>query len=231
MKVHPRISIKNPCKEQFANFKSTEKGGFCNSCKKEVIDFTKMSKAQIVDHLEAQQGKTCGYFKAEQLESTLVESVNAINVKRNYFKAALVAGITLATPAIINAQDTVKIEQHITVANQEKETPIKTGIIKDVDGAPLPGVNIVLKGSAIGTVSDFDGEFYFPKPLQKGDQLVVSYIGYKTQTLTIEAPSTLLEVPLAIDMQIEQCVLMGEVEVNRVYTSKQTLWQRIKAIF
>lgn len=37
-----------------------------------------------------------------------------------------------------------------------------TGVVKDVQGEPLIGATIKIKGSAVGTVSDFDGNYLLP---------------------------------------------------------------------
>ncbi len=57
-----------------------------------------------------------------------------------------------------------------------------TGTTSDSNG-PLPGVNVVVKGTTNGTTSDFDGNFTINN-VPDGATLVFSYLGYKTQ----EAP-------------------------------------------
>ena len=54
---------------------------------------------------------------------------------------------------------------------------------QSVDNLPLPGVNIVLKGTNFGTTTDFDGNFSILAP--SNGTLVISFIGYKTQNITI----------------------------------------------
>ncbi|MDX1326982.1 MAG: carboxypeptidase-like regulatory domain-containing protein, partial [Arenibacter sp.] len=68
---------------------------------------------------------------------------------------------------------------------------VVSGTITDADqGGPLPGVNVVVKGTATGTTSDFDGNYElrvnsFPATL------VFSFIGYATKELEVSGPSTL----------------------------------------
>ncbi|MFH4969428.1 SusC/RagA family TonB-linked outer membrane protein [Gaetbulibacter sp. M240] len=57
-----------------------------------------------------------------------------------------------------------------------------TGTVSDASG-PLPGVNVLVKGTSVGTVTDFDGNFEIGAT--NGDVLVFSYIGYKTQEVTV----------------------------------------------
>jgi TonB-linked SusC/RagA family outer membrane protein len=62
------------------------------------------------------------------------------------------------------------------------------GTVSDVSG-PIPGVNILIKGTAIGAVTDFDGVFEIS--LSSGDVLVISYIGYQTQEIEYTGQETI----------------------------------------
>ncbi len=52
-----------------------------------------------------------------------------------------------------------------------------TGTVLDENNAPLPGASVVIKGSAKGVATDFDGNFQIELNLES-DILLVSYIGY-----------------------------------------------------
>jgi TonB-linked SusC/RagA family outer membrane protein len=58
------------------------------------------------------------------------------------------------------------------------------GVVSDVSGEPLPGVNIVLKGTFQGVVTDFDGNYQINVPGNDA-VLVFSYIGYTTTEITV----------------------------------------------
>jgi TonB-linked SusC/RagA family outer membrane protein len=58
-----------------------------------------------------------------------------------------------------------------------------TGTVTDQDGLPLPGVNIIKKGTATGTQSNFDGEYSIQAA--QGDILVYSFVGMETQEYTV----------------------------------------------
>ncbi len=62
------------------------------------------------------------------------------------------------------------------------------GTVTDEAGQPLPGVNIVVKGTQKGTVTDFDGKYKISVP--KGSTLLFSYLGYKDKELVIKQPGT-----------------------------------------
>src|SRR5438128_1216094 len=60
-----------------------------------------------------------------------------------------------------------------------------TGVITDkMDGAPLAGVSIVVKGTSSGTTTNSEGKFSVQAP-SSATTLVVSFIGFKTQEVAI----------------------------------------------
>ena len=61
-------------------------------------------------------------------------------------------------------------------------------VLDNASKLPLPGVNVVVQGSATGTQTDFDGKFQLGN-LKKGDVVVFSYLGYKNSTLTYASQS------------------------------------------
>ena len=64
-----------------------------------------------------------------------------------------------------------------------------TGVVQDsTAGLPLPGVNIVIKGTTQGTVTDINGAYQVPVP-SLSDTLVFSFLGYETQEVAIAGRS------------------------------------------
>ncbi|URM38210.1 SusC/RagA family TonB-linked outer membrane protein [Flavobacterium anhuiense] len=57
-------------------------------------------------------------------------------------------------------------------------------------GQPIPGVNVNVQGAAGGTSTDFDGKFQLPN-LKNGDKILVSFIGYKTETIVFNGQKNL----------------------------------------
>ncbi len=71
----------------------------------------------------------------------------------------------------------------------------------------LPGVNILIKGTSTGTVTDFDGNYSLK--VNEGDVLVVSYLGYATQEITVGAQDV-IDISLLEDtQQLEEIVVIG----------------------
>ena len=78
------------------------------------------------------------------------------------------------------------------------------GTVTDVQGEPIIGANIIVEKSAVGTISDFDGNFTIQA--NKGDVLIFRFVGYKEQKLKVDRST------LSIVME-EDAVLMEDVVV------------------
>ena len=61
-------------------------------------------------------------------------------------------------------------------------------VLDKVSGQPLPGVNVIVQGSANGASTDFDGKFQLSN-VKKGDVIVFSFIGYRNETLVFNNQS------------------------------------------
>ena len=76
------------------------------------------------------------------------------------------------------------------------------------DGAALPGVNVLLKGTTSGTVTDADGMYKLPIP-SSGGTLVYSFIGLETQEIEVGERS-IIDVQLGSDLkQLSEVVVTG----------------------
>lgn len=83
-----------------------------------------------------------------------------------------------------------------------------TGTVTDQDGVPLPGVNIVVKGTVRGTQSDFDGNYALQA--STGDVLVFSYLGQRTLERSVGDAST-INVQMQEDAsQLEEVVVTAQ---------------------
>ena len=73
-----------------------------------------------------------------------------------------------------------------------------SGIITDQDGRSLPGANIMIEGTAVGSASDSEGRFSFTYEAQGDFVIVVSYIGYSSyrQVYSISEGATDLTIVL-----------------------------------
>ena len=59
------------------------------------------------------------------------------------------------------------------------------GTVKDANGEPIIGANVMVVGSATGVITDIDGKFSLGVP-DKKSVIVVSFIGYATKELQVD---------------------------------------------
>lgn len=87
------------------------------------------------------------------------------------------------------------------------------GKVADENGDPLIGVNIILKGTTVGSVSDLDGNYIITNLVLESTQLEVSFIGYINQTYTIDlakTPNALQDIVLYEDVkELSEVVVIG----------------------
>lgn len=89
-----------------------------------------------------------------------------------------------------------------------QERSISGQVTSGEDNSPLPGVNIILKGTTIGSVTDIDGNFRLSVP-SEGGTIVFSFIGFTTQEFDI-GTRTLFNVSLQADIaQLSEVVVTG----------------------
>ncbi|MGB1210383.1 MAG: SusC/RagA family TonB-linked outer membrane protein [Lacinutrix venerupis] len=87
------------------------------------------------------------------------------------------------------------------------QTTITGTVTEQSSSLPLPGVNVIVKGTNSGTSTDFDGKYEIS--VKNGDVLEFSYVGYTAQEITYSG-QTNLNVALAEDAsQLDEVVLIG----------------------
>ncbi|WP_417213061.1 TonB-dependent receptor [Bizionia sp.] len=84
-----------------------------------------------------------------------------------------------------------------------------SGTIMDAEiNAPLPGANIIEKGTTNGVSSNFDGEFTITTSTTNAT-LVISFVGYGTKTVTVTGNQDLGNIVLTSDNTLEEVVIVG----------------------
>ena len=107
----------------------------------------------------------------------------------------------LAGGAIIPQSSVLKAETSVTQQSRKI-----TGTITDAKGEPLLGVNVVVKGTTNGTITDLDGKYVLE--VEPNAILVISYIGYVTQQTP--ASGNVMNITLKEDTQnLDEVVVVG----------------------
>ena len=79
-----------------------------------------------------------------------------------------------------------------------------SGVVLDENGGPLPGANVVIENTSTGVSTDFDGNFTINA--NSGQVLVISYIGYTSEYITIGNQDS-ITVSLQLDNELEEVVV------------------------
>lgn len=100
-------------------------------------------------------------------------------------------------------------------ASEIKQVGTITGTITDNSGLPLPGVNIVIKGTSQGTVTDLDGNFEIDVPSNESI-LAFSFIGYLPEEITV-GDQKIIDVVLIPDlMALDEVVVVGYGTIKKI---------------
>lgn len=236
------LNIPTPCHEKWENFSTTSRGGFCHSCSKEVIDFTRMTEDEIVRFLKTKPVNACGRFRATQLKNYGYEPTSAPPIYPSFafLKAGIVSALLLVANKPLLAQARIQRTQIERFDKKNDASPIKASTADSItvkgfvlsieDGSALPGVNVFLQGTSNGVVTDSEGRFVFDH-LHEGDVLLFSFIGLTSEEFKIRKDSNpSIEIKMKMTMDI-----MGELSINEIYTPKQSVmrraWWKVKNLF
>lgn len=89
------------------------------------------------------------------------------------------------------------------------QTRTITGTIKDSDGVGLPGVNVIVKGTTVGIVSDFKGNYSLVIHDLKNVTLVFSFIGLETQEIPLKNQDVINVTMKTSSQEINDVVVVG----------------------
>ncbi|MBQ4819120.1 TonB-dependent receptor [Aquimarina sp. MMG016] len=91
-----------------------------------------------------------------------------------------------------------------------------TGTVTDSDGTPLPGVNIIEKGTDNGTTTDFNGKYSIEA--SPDGTLVFSYVGFASKQVSVNSQAT-VNVTLSSGAELEEVILVGSRGLPRSNTA------------
>jgi len=202
MSKNIQLSIPKPCHENWDAMSPVEKGRFCGSCQKQVVDFSNMNDRQIAEFFKRPStGSVCGRFMNDQLDRDIELPKKRIPWFRYFFSIALPASILSLKAGSTKAQigkikveeikrDTIKTPCRPTmgiIARPHQFENTKGKIIDGETNLPLQGVTITLKANnnIIKIVTNKVGAFVIEnQPLSSEAQMEISFSGYVTRTIT-----------------------------------------------
>ncbi|WP_370088976.1 TonB family protein [Ekhidna sp.] len=99
-----------------------------------------------------------------------------------------------------------KAKKSAVARSRSTANEIVTGMVTDDYGEPLPGVNVVIKGTTTGTVTDIDGSYQLPK----SDDMILTYafVGFESQEIEVGDRSN-IDVKMGGAMELQEVVVTG----------------------
>ncbi len=232
MKNATYLYIHQPCHEDWDKMTPENKGRFCASCAKSVVDFSLMTDNEVLAHLSKNTGNLCGRFDAEQLQRPLLET--QLQPKKNwkYWLASLSALFLFGNRLTAQAVNNHKIDSSSVKVPEVNNTlivgrvidsirhPSLEGIVTDTAGNPLVGATIKIKELQLSTTTHNLGNFTLFRNIPIDTfTLVVSYVGYSTQQIIIHKSDNKA---LKIILKPRESQLTGEVIVVGGYSTSKS---------
>ncbi|MDG4714967.1 TonB-dependent receptor [Winogradskyella marincola] len=95
------------------------------------------------------------------------------------------------------------------------QSTIKGKVIDGDMNSPLPGANVIVKGTTNGTTTDFDGNFTITAESGSGE-VVISYVGYVSQTIAYNGDADLGTITLvSSEVGLDEIMIVASVAVDR----------------
>lgn len=126
--------------------------------------------------------------------------------------------LDLSIPRTLQVIDDEGKERLIQINDYAQEYLVNNRISGRVfsrdDGLPLPGVNVIVKGTTAGTITNIDGHYSLQIP-EGGSSLAFSFIGYRTEEMKL-AGKNIVNAELEVDVNaLEEVVVIGFGEARK----------------
>jgi hypothetical protein len=185
-----QLTIAEPCHENWDSMTPLEKGRFCNSCQKPVIDFTGMNDAQLAAFFKKPStGSVCGRFMTAQLDNTILMPKKRIPWLKYFLQLTVPLFLTsLKSTAqglvIVRSLKSETVHEPVKKVECSSMSGLKKvrGTVVNEENKPVPFASIMIKGTKSGVAADEEGVFNIELPAETmGGTLVVSSVGFESK--------------------------------------------------
>ncbi|MBD8487248.1 carboxypeptidase-like regulatory domain-containing protein [Echinicola sp. CAU 1574] len=231
-KKNYRISINQPCEQEWASMKNHSQGKFCQECSKAVIDFSNLKDDEITKILKNNSAELCGRFKKQQLnrsiepqKDTRSSSFSKLFISIINSENLLAEDITIAHKENISSfSDFFELKKPVknNYSKDSLDNIIKGRVIDIETNEVLPLVTISIRETDIQTSTDLEGEFFIKIPeefIQEKFILDVMFIGYEKKVVEVDRNKLSSKWNIGI-FPLEEA-LLGEICI----ISKRKWWQ------
>jgi hypothetical protein len=124
-----------------------------------------------------------------------------------------------ATPAFAQKKKLRKIDK-VEMQKRKGEGRIIKGNVS-FNNQALPEASVFLKGTNQGEYTNSKGDFTFPVELIDGDVLVIEFLGFEIQEVTITSATTFLNIEMKENQENLDMVVLGQSGSKRLFKSKR----------
>lgn len=97
------------------------------------------------------------------------------------------------------------------------------GTVVDDSGVPLPGANIVIEDSSLGTTSDFDGNYTLTTDKNLPFNIIVSFTGFENVSVQVTENNQTVDVQMKLSSALDEVVISASRTPERVFESPVTV--------
>ena len=170
---HPvKITIPDPCHENWDAMTPVQQGRYCGACQKVVVDFTQMTDGQILDVFKkAGGGHPCGRYLPSQLDRPLLDTRPKTTFIGTLAKriAAMVLLVQSASTAMAQQAKShmVTVEQyHEYDTDSLGRIQVSGKLIDTLSKQPLPRMSVYIRQIDTTVFTDLTGQFSFAMPAE-----------------------------------------------------------------
>lgn len=160
-----KISIDEPCSQNWATMEKREKERFCATCQKCVVDFSTYTNAEIIQVLSNATGEVCGRLTQTQLDQLNYHLV-LVPAQRNWMKylgvLAIGASIFAQTASAAVPKEVPAIVASLHAKGDDpKPAKIKRiyGYVLDGDKKPFSGIEVRIANTKLIAKTDKNGRY------------------------------------------------------------------------
>ncbi|NOQ70649.1 MAG: hypothetical protein GQ574_01525 [Crocinitomix sp.] len=203
------------CPENIGEMAPTKKGRFCDSCQKDIVDYTAMSKPEIREQLKNASSKTCGIFNKRQIMNS-----NRVEIGSRFRLAFMMVFMLGLSSTDILAQDTLTTFPPIVQTEVAVDTNYTiNGSIVDADSMTVPFAKVWIEvdttagiTSAIYAISDEEGKYVIVIPNDVKAPLSimarsVGHVGINIREIKFEPGKNVVQVDILFTEEMEMQII------------------------
>lgn len=172
-----KLQIAEPCHEKWENMHPVSGGRFCDSCTKNVVDFTGMNTEEIAAYFRNKPVNVCGRFVKDQLDTTYTRKPQ---LKLPFHKRVLQFMLSLFVSNAVAQSDTLSVKMDTVALSQNDSIPVlATNDSLQADSTSILATNDTMNPDSIPQITwTWDPEEISVFPVQIGVIECVIVSGY-----------------------------------------------------